>query len=370
LIDETGELPIVCHRAAREFDPIRRACALAGLEFRPRVVSVAKLGHALLGLKRNHPALDLADALRIEVRGPDDCRGRARIVAAAFLRLLPILEERGLSTLDVILEFQEMPPAPLDLSRYAFSEEDIRSLPTGPGVYRFRDRAGRVLYVGKGQNLRTRVASYFKPSARNTAKGRAILERIDSFEVSPVRSDLEAQLLEAALISEHRPPLNRQFEIHERPAPYGARLNLIVVLPDADPDAGASPSCTLHMLRDGRYLARVPGVGCPSAEGPRRRCESHHHPRGRGWTDAVDRMRRGYFPGRRSRDHSATEDPSRSEFDAVDVDWELVASYLRRHQDLINVLDVDECGTLQEAIGRLRVLVGASCTSPERVVAR
>jgi hypothetical protein len=369
LTDEVGDLPIVCHRTSHEVDPVRRACVLAGLEFHPRVVSVARLGHLLLGLKRNHPAVALADALRIEVRGPDDCRGRARIVAGAFLRLLPILEERGLDSLDTILEFQEMPPVPLDLSGYDFSEEEIRSLPTGPGVYLFRDREGRVLYVGKGKNLRARVGSYFRPSARNTEKGRALLERIRSFEITPVRSDLEAQLLEAALIAEHRPPLNRQFDVHERPTPYGPRLNLIVVLPDATPEAGVPETCTLHMLREGRYLGRVLRVA-PSTPDGRRRHGKSHRSAGRGWTDAGDRVGRGYFSRRRARDCSTTAAQSRSEPTPIDVDWELVGSYLRRNQDLINVLDVDECATLQEAIGRLKVLVGAACSQMVRVVTR
>ncbi len=40
-------------------------------------------------------------------------------------------------------------------------EDRIRRLPTGPGVYLFRDGSGQVLYVGKAQNLRSRVRSYF-----------------------------------------------------------------------------------------------------------------------------------------------------------------------------------------------------------------
>ena len=43
-------------------------------------------------------------------------------------------------------------------------EERVESLPTGPGVYLFKSRTGRVLYIGKAQNLRARVRSYVSGS--------------------------------------------------------------------------------------------------------------------------------------------------------------------------------------------------------------
>src|SRR4029077_11197355 len=114
--------------------------------FQAQVISAAKLGHLLLGLKSNHASADLAQALGVDSRGPDDCRGRAGIVAGSFLRLIPRLEERGIDTVDALLEYQDMPAAPLDLSAYAFTAEDLKAIPAGPGVYRFIDREGRVIY--------------------------------------------------------------------------------------------------------------------------------------------------------------------------------------------------------------------------------
>src|SRR2546428_5932015 len=123
-----------------------------------------------------------------------------------------------------------MPAAPLDLSAYAFGADDLKALPAGPGVYRFLDRNGEVIYVGKAKNLRSRVGSYFTPSARGTAKGRAVLEQAHSLRIEPVASELEAVLPEAALISEDRPPPNRQVEVHGRPAPPGPRPHPVGVV--------------------------------------------------------------------------------------------------------------------------------------------
>jgi hypothetical protein len=353
LVEAVGDLPIVCHRAGREVEPLRRACAAAGLAFHPSVISAAKLGHLLHGLKANHAAVDLAAALGLEARGPDDCRGRVRVVAAAYMKMIATLEERGIDSIETLLEFQDMPSAPLDLSRYAFSEEDLRALPAGPGVYCFLDRGGDVLYIGKAKNLRSRVSSYFAPSARGTAKGQAILDRVHAFRIEEVASELEAALLEAALISEQRPTLNRQFEVHERPAPYGPRLNLAVVLRDPQGGQGGPATCTIHFLASGRYLGRIPAVPASGETGRS----------GVIWSAVADHMRTGYFPPR------PAEVVERATAGS-EVDWQLVGTFLRKHGDEVCVLDLDECASPVEALRRISVLVDAACASPGRVLAR
>jgi hypothetical protein len=340
LAEAVGDMPLVAHRVTREVEPLRRAAQQAGLPFHPQVISAARLGHLLLGLKANHAVADLAGALGVEVAGPDDCRGRARMVARSFLEMIPRLEEKGIATAEAVVEFQALPAAPLDLSRYDFTCDDLKSLPAGPGVYRFLDRQGEILYVGKAKNLRSRVGSYFVPSATGTAKGRAILESLHRFVIDPVGSELEAILLEAALLREHRPRLNRQFDVHERPAPYGPRLNLIVVLPDADT---VPPVCTLHLLRNGAYLERrrgLAGEGSPA------------------WEESRRAIALAYF------------DPAAASAPGGELDWALVSSFLGRHRDAINVLDIDECPTAAAAAERLRVLIDAVLSGAGRVLAR
>ena len=335
LAEAVGDLPVVCHRAGRETEPLRRTAEAAGVPFQPRVLSAARLGHLLLGLKANHAAADLARALRVEAPGPDDCRGRARLVARAWLRIVPLLAAKGITSVDAALEYQDLPAAPLDLTGYAFTADDLRALPATPGVYRFLDRDGRVIYIGKAKNLRSRVGSYFVPGARGTAKGRAILERAYRFVIEPVGSELEAILLEAALIQEHRPPLNRQFEVHERPAPFGPRRNLVVATADAD-----APTCTLHLLRDGRYHQRIPGLDAPPG-GPE------------GWARVATAVESIYYAGGGA--------------GGEEIDWALVSSYLRRHRDTTQALDVDEAPSAKDALDRIAVLAAAAIAGGPRV---
>ncbi len=92
--------------------------------------------------------------------------------------------------------------APADL------EERLRALPELPGVYLFRDAAGRVLYVGKSVNLRDRVRSYFGAPAGLSPKTREMVSRIADFEILLTDGELEALILENNLIKEHRPRYN------------------------------------------------------------------------------------------------------------------------------------------------------------------
>ena len=126
LVETIGDLPIVCHRAAREATPLLRACAAAGIPFHPVVISAARLGHVMLDLKRSHATIDLAAALKVESADPDDSRGRARLVALCFLELIPLLQQRGVSSIEALQEFQNLPAAPLDYAPYAFTADHLR----------------------------------------------------------------------------------------------------------------------------------------------------------------------------------------------------------------------------------------------------
>jgi DNA polymerase-3 subunit epsilon len=81
-------------------------------------------------------------------------------------------------------------------------------LPHAPGVYLFRGRDGRVLYVGKSKDLRARVKSYFYGDARK--KVADLLAQVTAVEGVACGTELEALALEARLIGEHEPRYNRR----------------------------------------------------------------------------------------------------------------------------------------------------------------
>jgi excinuclease ABC subunit C len=81
-----------------------------------------------------------------------------------------------------------------------------RDLPDEPGVYLFRDRRGKVIYVGKAKSIKKRVASHF--SNPSTRAGREILAMIDQVEALVVHTESEALLVEQNFIKQYKPRLN------------------------------------------------------------------------------------------------------------------------------------------------------------------
>jgi excinuclease ABC subunit C len=87
-------------------------------------------------------------------------------------------------------------------------QEQLRKLPTKPGVYLFRDGRGEVLYVGKAKSLRPRVRSYFQAGHDTRAAIRQLPDRVEDIEVIVTGTEVEALHLEQNLIKRHRPPFN------------------------------------------------------------------------------------------------------------------------------------------------------------------
>lgn len=92
-------------------------------------------------------------------------------------------------------------------------------IPTEPGVYRFSDRHGRVLYIGKAKNLRSRLANYFQPMRSIMPRTQRMLMLADRLDWTVVASDTAALVLEHTWITEFQPPFNVQFK-DDKSYPY------------------------------------------------------------------------------------------------------------------------------------------------------
>lgn len=82
------------------------------------------------------------------------------------------------------------------------------SIPTSPGSYQFKDEHGRVIYVGKAANLRSRLSSYFQDVTQLHPRTANMVTAATSVEWIEVRNEVEALMLEYSLIKQHRPRFN------------------------------------------------------------------------------------------------------------------------------------------------------------------
>ena len=82
------------------------------------------------------------------------------------------------------------------------------TIPDSPGSYQFKDRDGRVIYVGKAKSLRSRLSNYFQSPASLPPRTAQMVAGAETVEWIQVRNDVEAFMLEYSLIKQHRPRFN------------------------------------------------------------------------------------------------------------------------------------------------------------------
>ncbi|MGW9020812.1 excinuclease ABC subunit UvrC [Leucobacter chromiiresistens] len=124
-------------------------------------------------------------------------------------------------------------------------------IPTSPGVYRFSDRHGRVLYIGKAKNLRARLANYFQPMHSLMPRTRTMLSIAAKLDWTVVATDTESLVLEHTWITEYKPPFNVQFK-DDKTYPY-----LAVTLREEAPRLVITRN---ERIRGARYFGPYPKV--------------------------------------------------------------------------------------------------------------
>jgi DNA polymerase III subunit epsilon len=204
LLEFCGDAVFVGHNASFDLGFLRAACARTerALPPWPRVDTAALARRLLVDEVPNHRLGTLADRLRLDHRPSH----RALDDALATGDLLHVLLERagrlGVLGLDDLLALPTIAGHP-QVGKLALTNH----LPRRPGVYIFRDREDRPLYVGKAANLRTRVRSYFSGDRRR--KVAQLLRETVRIDHVVCDGPLEAEVHEVRLIAEWSPRFNR-----------------------------------------------------------------------------------------------------------------------------------------------------------------
>jgi DNA polymerase-3 subunit epsilon len=248
---------LVAHNAPFDRRVLRRAFELIGLDWpNPPVLCTAALARKLLPLQNKRGLSVLADALGVEVytahRALADAETCARVLCAMFPRLcanaLTIADALGLVNARRKRATGRKRRTP---ALTAPPQLDFGELPKDPGVYLFRDDAGRVLYVGKSISIRSRARAHFAPSSMPadwTVQATVV-------DYQSTNSELGALVLENRLIKEHRPPGNiRLARKDERLCYIRCRLDIAFPILEVASEPAAGHAVTIGPLR-GRRLA-------------------------------------------------------------------------------------------------------------------
>ena len=169
------------------------------------------------------------------------------------------------------------------------------SLPYAPGVYIMRDKADKVIYVGKAKKLKNRVSQYFQDTASHSPKTRIMVSKIHHFDVIVAASEFEALVLECSLIKRYLPKYNILLK-DDKGYPY-LRLNRreiypVITMVNRIVDDGAeyfgpygSRSVTHGVMEAIRQTLKLPGCHkqFPRDIGKERPCLNYHMNQCAGW---------------------------------------------------------------------------------------
>lgn len=236
---------LVAHNASFDLGFLDAArLAVDGGTFDQPHACTLRLARRLLPQLRRRSLDALAGHFGIPLADRHRALGDARITVELLFHLLELARRRGLRRVAELLDLQH---SASDGRRFACAlpRPRVAALPAAPGIYRFRDADGRLLYVGKAKNLRQRVGSYLTNAASHRGKVLDLIRHIADVEVEVAGSELEASLCEADEIRRAKPPYNRL----SKHLPQIAFLKL--TLSDAFPRLAVA-----HRLggRSGRYF--------------------------------------------------------------------------------------------------------------------
>jgi excinuclease ABC subunit C len=113
----------------------------------------------------------------------------------------------------------ESPAAPAETPSDLPPREKVKTFPAAPGVYLLKDSLGRVIYVGKARNLRSRAASYFNAGFELDRRLVALAPEIADLDYIETESEVDALLLEARLVKDIQPRFNQELK-DDKTFPY------------------------------------------------------------------------------------------------------------------------------------------------------
>lgn len=197
----------VAHNVNFDYSFIKHHLEASGYQYAAPKLCTVRLSRKIKPGLPSYSLGNLCDALDIPLSNRHRAGGDADATAILFSKLHEW--DTGDQIAEMLKKTSKEQTLPPNLPR-----EDFDTLPSCPGVYYFRDRAGKVIYVGKATNIRKRVSSHFTGHNPNPQR-QNFLRNIYAIDHEPCGTELMALLLETTEIKRLWPEYNRAMKRQE-----------------------------------------------------------------------------------------------------------------------------------------------------------
>lgn len=229
--DFIGDAVFVAHNAQFDYAFLKSEYMQAGAEpiDNPRLCT-AKLARKLYPDLKSKALKSLVKHFRILHKGVHRGLGDATATAQVLLRMLKdAKEEHGVEKVSELINLQGLPS-----SKFSYKimkkklADDFAGLPKTPGVYFFKDKNDKIIYIGKAKSIEKRVKNYFSNTAAR--KPKQIVRKASRIGYNETNTELTALLTEAELIKIHDPSFNTFLK--DYPRHYFIKVNKAHPYPD------------------------------------------------------------------------------------------------------------------------------------------
>ncbi len=197
----THDRIFVAHNVNFDYGFIREQFSRLGAHWRPKRLCTVRLSRKLIPNLYSYSLGKIADQLGEKIDDRHRAMGDCAFTSKLFLKLLRLDQEDHISfSLNARSRESTLPPL--------LNRERFEQVPSSMGVYIFKGPKGKVLYVGKANDLKKRVSEHFRGNTHTGFKNR-FAEKIEDLEWIICPNELIALLTEANEIKRHWPPYNR-----------------------------------------------------------------------------------------------------------------------------------------------------------------
>ncbi len=226
-----GDTILIAHNLQFDHSFLKNECLNAFLKVpeNPGICTV-KLARRIFPEIRSKSLGSLVRHLKIRHRNVHRGLGDASVTAKVFIKMFTRLrEDHNIDTVDDLIKFQRTPKSAL-VYRIIKKKlaEDLSGTPKDPGVYFFKDKSDKIIYIGKAKSLKQRVGNYFLNNAPR--KSKEIVRKADRIGFTLTNSELTALLKEAELIKVHSPRYNTMLKDYSRN--YFIKVSLMHKVPN------------------------------------------------------------------------------------------------------------------------------------------